>query len=605
MFRVVPQSRLVVILALGAILPACGGGSSGGAGGESPAAENPGTPDPVVTPPVPPTTPAPAAAVDANLASPASLASVTEGAAPLAVVFHAVGATVNGSGQAVAQPADGDYGSVRYAWDFGDPSSGLWPTSLRSRNSDTGFCAAHVYERPGTYTCALTVVDRDGAVHAYAQRIVVSAFAGQTYYVSDLGDDAASGLSEASPWRTVAKARANLGPNRRVLFRRGGAFDVDAPVDIQQPGPGLIGAYGPSSSPRPVLRCRSSGFTVYRDDWRLVDLDLRGPSGGALGLSLSSSGGIDRVLMLRVATRGFEVGISWSNIDHAPPHDAIVVAECETTGSRVNGFYVGARRLALLGNTVSDSQISHVTRVWQANRSVIGHNVFVRPGGDRHSLKLHGPPTWETTPKTEYVTVANNLFQGNLWTVVVAPQNAISDEPVSHVLIERNRTLSVPMTQADYVVEARDVTIRNNVMDGTRAASRFVGVQVQAGGVVRTPGRVRVESNTMYKGSFGVQGRMVLLEGGAFDVLIRNNFASFPAVVPGNRGVIDGTGPGLVLEDNLVADVPGFVDAAGGDFHLLPSSPAVDAALPSTRVTDDYDEAARPASARDLGAFER
>lgn len=528
------------------------------------------------------------------------MASVTAGVAPLGVVFSAVGTRVNGSGESIAQPADGDYGSFRYSWSYGDPTSGLWPTSLRSRDADTGFCAAHVYERPGTFTCELTVVDRSGVVRRYAQSIVVSAFSGPTYYVSDTGNDANSGLSEASPWRTVAKVQANLGANRRFLFRRGGTFDVGSVLELGQTGPGLIGAYGPSTSPRPVLRCAGTGVNVYKDDWRIVDLDLRGPASGGLGVSLTSAGGIDRVLIQRVATRDFTVGISWSNMDYVPPHDAIVVADCETVSGATNGFYVGARRLALLGNTVSDSELSHVTRVWQANRSVIAHNVFVRPGGDRHSLKLHGPPTWETTPPTEYVVVANNRFQGNLWTVVVAPQNTSMDEPISHVLIERNRTLSTGITQADYAIEARDVTIRNNVMDGS-LSSRFCGVQIHAGGVVRDPQRVRIESNTMYKAGSANEARMVVVEGGS-DILVRNNFGAFPAVSSAVRGILSGS---ATSDHNLLSDVPGFVDAARGDFHLLPSSPAVGAGVASFRVWDDYDEAERPASGVDLGAFER
>jgi hypothetical protein len=517
---------------------------------------------------------------------------VSEGFAPLGVVFSAVD---------VAPPPDGDFATFQYSWDYGDGASGVWPTSHRGRNSDTGFTGAHVYERPGTYTCVLTVVASDGRSRSYSQRISVAGFGGATYYVSDVGNDANSGLSEDAPWRTIAKVQANLGSNRRFLFRRGGAYDAAGTLDIAAPGPGLIGAYG--SGARPVLRFRGTGILILRDDWRLSDLDLRGPAGEGLGVTLGAEGGIDRALLLRVATRDFGVGIGWSGIDHAPADEGVVVAECETTGAAVNGFFVGGRRLALIGNRVSDSDSSHVVRVWQANRAFIAHNVFVRPGGDRHSLKLHGPPAWESMPKTEYVVVSSNLFQGNLLTVVVGPQNAISDEPVSHVLIERNRTLSVPMTLIDYVVEARDVTIRNNVMDGT-LSPRFTGVGVQAGGVVRAPGRIRIENNTMYKGSAGVEAHMAVVEAGAFDVLIRNNFGSFPRVAANARGVVQGGHPGMVVESNLLSDVPGFADAADGDFHLLPSSPALNRALPSIRVKEDYDESPR-GSSPDLGAYER
>src|SRR5687767_3349833 len=102
MFRGV--SRFVLAFTASVTVPACGGGSGGGEAAE---------PDPVVTPSVStpvPVNPGAAPSTGAALASPASLASVTEGVAPLGVVFSAVGAHVNGSGEAVVQPDDADYG---------------------------------------------------------------------------------------------------------------------------------------------------------------------------------------------------------------------------------------------------------------------------------------------------------------------------------------------------------------------------------------------------------------------------------------------------------------------------------------------------------------
>jgi hypothetical protein len=57
---------------------------------------------------------------------------------------------------------------------------------------------------------------------------------------------------------------------------------------------------------------------------------------------------------------------------------------------------------------------------------------------------------------------------------------------------------------------------------------------------------------------------------------------------------------------NIVAD-PQFVDAASWNYHLLPTSPAIDAAVPSgSPPTPDYDGVARPQGPQpDIGAFER
>jgi hypothetical protein len=59
--------------------------------------------------------------------------------------------------------------------------------------------------------------------------------------------------------------------------------------------------------------------------------------------------------------------------------------------------------------------------------------------------------------------------------------------------------------------------------------------------------------------------------------------------------------PGTTIAD------PKFVDPAAGDYHLQPSSPAIDAAADAqSSLTPDLDGTPRPqGSAADLGAYER
>jgi hypothetical protein len=55
---------------------------------------------------------------------------------------------------------------------------------------------------------------------------------------------------------------------------------------------------------------------------------------------------------------------------------------------------------------------------------------------------------------------------------------------------------------------------------------------------------------------------------------------------------------------NITGD-PNFVDATNSDFHLKPSSPAIDAANPTLINNHDYDRSPRPQGTRaDIGAFE-
>jgi PKD domain len=70
-------------------------------------------------------------------------------------------------------------------------------------------------------------------------------------------------------------------------------------------------------------------------------------------------------------------------------------------------------------------------------------------------------------------------------------------------------------------------------------------------------------------------------------------------------------GPGTLVEQRRLKVAPGFADAAGGDFHLAPGSPLVDAGTPGTPPATDRDGRERGSDGdgdcthvSDIGAFE-
>jgi len=64
-------------------------------------------------------------------------------------------------------------------------------------------------------------------------------------------------------------------------------------------------------------------------------------------------------------------------------------------------------------------------------------------------------------------------------------------------------------------------------------------------------------------------------------------------------------GVNSVIDHNLVDTDPYFVNAAAGDFHLQPGSPAIDAGIRVEVVTVDLDGTHRPQGlSYDIGAFE-
>lgn len=538
--------------------------------------------------------------------SPMTAAHRVSGAAPLSVFFDAVDAAAPAHASGVVQPDDGDTSAAEYAWDFGDPKSGVWPHSGRPRNEAFGPVTAHVYQAPGLYTATLKVTDRAGKRRVYAQKIQVLPLEGPAFFVSSTsGNDQADGKTPATAWRSLERARGGLEKARRLYLKRGDSFTLaGAPLSLGGEGPGHLGAYGPGDPPVIRVEGREGGVGVFGDDWRISDLRFVGPgetdANGAVFFNVMKP--VKNTLLLRVSARDFRVGLGWG--DHTPmyatPHDGNTIADSDVSDCFVNGVYVGGRRLALLGNMVRDIRASHVLRVWQAHKGVIAHNALKNPGPERHALKLHGPAHGDGRPPTQHVVVSDNLFNGKTWTVSVGPQNAVSDERVSHVLFERNRTLSSETVQVDLHLAARNVTVRNNVFCGTGSSRYYAAVEVVRRGIEPEPCDVRILHNTVLKADVGSEFSVCLASGKATGLEIVNNLAWAPNVQ--RRVVLMGDGA-ATQEANLLADKAAFLDDGRG--VLKPAAQAARGGRPLARARTDFCGTPRPRSgACALGAFE-
>ncbi|MFV0565310.1 MAG: sulfatase-like hydrolase/transferase [Flavobacteriaceae bacterium] len=85
--------------------------------------------------------------------------------------------------------------------------------------------------------------------------ITVDENAGKNYYVSTSGDDTNDGLSEATPWQTLAKASsAAIQPGDKVLFKRGDTFigQLNPTYSGADGNPITFAAYG-SGTQKPII----------------------------------------------------------------------------------------------------------------------------------------------------------------------------------------------------------------------------------------------------------------------------------------------------------------------------------------------------------------
>ena len=99
---------------------------------------------------------------------------------------------------------------------------------------------------------------------------------GNTYYISNEGDDSNDGLSEATPWKTISKineAFANdnnggwIAPGDKVLFRRGDVFYGNLHVNRSGTEDALIeiSSYGDENLEYPIIS--GSGGTITGGDY--------------------------------------------------------------------------------------------------------------------------------------------------------------------------------------------------------------------------------------------------------------------------------------------------------------------------------------------------
>lgn len=553
----------------------------------------------------------------------------TSGVAPLAVFFDAVDTNTPSDPlspfvwrSGVYQPAD--YEGTYYTWNFGDPGAGSWSTTGGSRNTATGYTAAHVYETPGTYTATLTVTDSSGVSRTYTQTITVTGFSGTTYFVAANGSDSNNGTSEATPFQSVdhamSRAIATTGPVR-VLFRRGDAFTTAGQWNITKPGPGIIGAYGAGN--RPVINSRYTGdLNVFSPqgagrDWRIMDLQMVGAGTGYAGPVGPPVGNqaVDTLMMRIFLSSGWDVGLGWGEWQlGASPHDAQFVVECEAAGAYRNGMYVGGHRLALLGNNIHDTTISHLLRIWQAHKAVVSNNRLWNPGGGRSALKLHSTDRNDPRPETRFVTISDNLIRGTTWAVGIGLQGGPEDERPNHIVVERNRFYGEPSINAHLMIHSSEVMVRNNVFDATGSASETGCVWVTHEPTVPIENHVRVFNNTMIRNDASSRFFPVMIDSGITNVIVENNLAAHggageATLVDTSGGVMGrsgGAGAGFVQSNNAFVPLSQFTNASGGDFSLTAGSSAVDAGMNlSSAVGGDFLRAARPrGAAYDLGAYE-
>ncbi len=570
-------------------------------------------------------------------------ASRTSGVAPLGVFFNADVDTTTTS-----------FHDLEYAWNFGDSSAGTWADSGASRNVDKGPVAAHVFETAGNFTVTLTVRDETGIIATREFTISVedpdaNYAANDTICISTSSANDFSGCpSGADPVLIddIDQLPDYISSGKRVLLRRGDYWTTAGSAGYSAiEGPVTIGAYGDCQSPDARGICANAPrihltgnaeeglFNLYRPaDWRIRDLHITGETTrwGAIGGVTD----MQSVLLLRLKVEGFTVPLGNSHWD-TDGHDQYMIVNCDVSESAMNEVYIGSKRLVIMGNNFRNPSASHVLRVWQAYQGVISHNTLSGSSLDstlgRHALKFHGPSQevlanagdgqGGLVNPTRFVVVSGNIFGGSgPWPVCIGPQDDLNDERLRDIIVEKNRffpgygdqSCCSSGVQVALNVWASDVTVRNNIFDGTGSSAYYTAINMGRRGTTPPPSNNRVYNNTIYKTDQLPDCdscRGIEIDAAVTQTVVRNNLVHLPSAAS-EPEMMRNDSTDLVSDYNLMTDAPGLADPDNIDFlqkdyGLLAGSPAENQGT-QVPVRDDCAGTQRPQDGLyDIGAFER
>ncbi len=573
----------------------------------------------------------------------------TSGVAPLSVFFDASGTT---DPSVTSRP----FHDLEYRWNFGDATAGTWAYGAKpgsSKNDATGPVASHVFETSGTYNVTLSAFDGVNTTTTYTTITVQdpnTVFAGTnticvaqlTTPVAGANGCPAGALTVMQPdFATAINTYALAG--KRLLFKRGDTFTGSTSGVIHSNGPGIIGAYGVITDPRPILMGAGTTYIIEpargtTGDWRIMDLALNGRStiNGA-NVAINATGPIHQVTLLRLDITGVHSGVAashWALIPGDVSYDQWSIQDSTVSGIPNCNWnahydcnwriYVVGTRWSIQGNYLDAqgnpatgySGGSHVVRMEMLQKSLISNNIITGAGIFQHNIKLHawawnggGGGNATAATYTEKVMIADNKIQGgaNPWQVSLGPQDTGSDERVRDIILERNWFTSNSATQVPMHIASSETTIRNNICDLTGAAWHTC-VLLDYGGVAPDPSYVRIYNNTFYSGSTG-DFNGIEINALVTNTTVRNNLGSAPLAA--NQVMFVGSGTGLVQSNNILDNTPSalFVSATPAtpsNFSLrtLPN-PARDTGFSTVPVFSDFFLTMRPQNGLiDIGAVE-
>ena len=416
------------------------------------------------------------------------------GTAPHTVHVHALASTLNA----------GSYLTARWQWDFGDSGS--------KYNTLEGWNAAHVYDKPGTYTIRLTITNEEGNSSTLSTTVKVVEDGRRTIYIdAERGNDNNNGATEKTAVRTVNRANDLTGSHVRVLFKRGQTHVINESLSLPYQDV-LVGAYGTGN--RPLLwrvRKEEAGFStvrMYDRSNQITVQDLVIDSPYAVKGNTAANIGVDGIYPdgVNITVRG----CTFLNLDDAinangDPRGLLVQDNTAPLPTGLRNYFVWSEGSdqVFLGNSAANSTREHNLRSSNTTRMLIAYNNFTnldRSGVDKpdyskgtvevhrgsfayvwrnelHDGALRAGPRDDGDKSlgdtTQWVVFdANELYEHDL-TIKVGTHHFVARNNI----IRTNSSSAISIEGSDkYGRSVSDIHFLNNTAVSTRGYGRFINV---------------------------------------------------------------------------------------------------------------------------------
>jgi len=462
-----------------------------------------------------------------------------------------------------------------------------------------------------------------------------------TYYVSTTGSDTNPG-TQVQPWKTIAKVNAlSFSPGDFILFKRGETWSetLIPPSSGSAGSPITFGAYGTGDLPTIDGSGRNYCVEGKKDYITITDLHFKTPNKYCIahtrwnsnGTELSTPGWIIKnSIFTNCGVYLFGPNtIVQDNVFVGPspitgPDGAIIIhglvaVNCSALRNTVSGynargiwFYNGAD-----SPTANDNIIHDITHTVGAEGEGYGINF------DGYGLPITGTVT--ASRNTIYNCDGPGIFLENCVDASLVNRNLVHD------CTETGWASGVGYM--NYAASSRYPDQRG--LDVNALVAHNIIYQCRYGIRLDDASGVDIWNNVIYDGVGAYPAGLIIFDAGTYfvdNIDFRNNiigsgmarsisanyawenhFSAFDNNAVANP-VFEERNPkaSLTLAQlqasgsalNCFTTSPGFADAVGHDFHLLPSSPCINKGA-NVGLTQDYEGNIVPQSAApDIGAYE-